>query len=83
MKKIFLFQVIFLLTIVGCHQSVPIEEQCPLPEFIIGKKQLRINMPLEDVPEKDSVRRLNLPGEFKLLRSFDRDGLYEQLFIMR
>ena len=77
MKKTFLLQVFFLLTLVGCHRSVPIEEQCPLPEFLIGSKKLRLNMSLDDVPEKDSLRRLNLPGVFNFDSIFDNDGLYE------
>ncbi len=77
MKKTFLLQVFFLLTLVGCHRSVPIEEQCALPEFLIGSKKLRLNMSLDDVPEKDSLQRLNLPGVFNFDSIFDNDGLYE------
>lgn len=34
-------------------------------------------MSLEDIPEKDSLRRLNLPGVFNFDSIFDNDGLYE------
>lgn len=74
-KIIALLLLLFLFYMLSCNKSYTIDQQCKLPEFLTGGKNLRLNMSIDDIPAKDSLHRELLPGSFSWL-PFENDALF-------